>query len=196
MQVYAPVSGRVLKIQQQCEGVVAAGQPLLEIGDTQSLEIDTDVLSSDAIKIKPGMRVIFNRWGGEKPLQGQVRTVEPVGFTKVSALGVEEQRVLVISDITSSAEKWQNLGDGYRVEARFTLWEEKNILQIPASALFRIKDGWAVFVMENEKAKKRNVEVGKRNGLSAQIIKGLTEGEKVITHPDDTIEEGVSVKQR
>jgi HlyD family secretion protein len=196
VQVYAPVSGRVLKIQQQCEGVVAAGQPLLEIGDTQSLEIVTDVLSSDAIKVKPGMQVVFNRWGGEEPLQGQVRTVEPVGFTKVSALGVEEQRVLVVSDITSSAEKWQNLGDGYRVEARFVLWEEKNIMQIPASALFRIKDGWAVFVMENETARKRNIEVGKRNGLSAQIIKGLSEGEKVITHPDDTIEEGVTVKQR
>ena len=196
VQVYAPVSGRVLKIQQQCEGVVAAGQPLLEIGDTQSLEIVTDVLSSDAIKVKPGMQVVFNRWGGEEPLQGQVRTVEPVGFTKVSALGVEEQRVLVVSDITSSAEKWQNLGDGYRVEASFLLWEEKDILQIPASALFRIKDGWAIFVMANATARKRNVEVGKRNGLSAQIIKGLSEGEKVITHPDDTIEEGVTVKQR
>jgi HlyD family secretion protein len=196
VQVRAPVSGRVLKIQHQCAGVVSRGQPLLEIGDTQSLEIATDVLSSDAIKIKPGMRVIFNRWGGEKPLQGQVRTVEPVGFTKVSALGVEEQRVLVISDITSDAEQWQNLGDGYRVEARFILWEDKDILQIPASALFRIKDSWTVFTMENRKAKRRSVEVGKRNGLSAQIIKGLHESEKVITHPDNAIEEGVVVKQR
>jgi HlyD family secretion protein len=196
VQVRAPVSGRVLKIQHQCAGVVSRGQPLLEIGDTRSLEIATDVLSSDAIKIKPGMRVIFNRWGGEKPLQGQVRTVEPVGFTKVSALGVEEQRVLVISDITSDAEQWQNLGDGYRVEARFILWEDKDILQIPASALFRIKDSWTVFTMENRKAKRRSVEVGKRNGLSAQIIKGLHESEKVITHPDNAIEEGVVVKQR
>lgn len=194
--VRAPVSGRVLKIQQQCEGVVTPGQPLLELGDTQSLEIVTDVLSSDAIKVKPGMRVIFNRWGGEEPLQGQVRTVEPVGFTKVSALGVEEQRVLVISDITSDSKQWQNLGDGYRVEARFILWEENDILQIPASALFRVKDGWAVFVMENDKAKRRSVNVGKQNGLSAQIIKGLKGGEKVITHPDDTIEESIAVKQR
>ena len=194
--VRAPVSGRVLKIQQQCEGVVTPGQPLLELGDTQSLEIVTDVLSSDAIKVKPGMRVIFNRWGGEEPLQGQVRTVEPVGFTKVSALGVEEQRVLVISDITSDSKQWQNLGDGYRVEARFILWEENDILQIPASALFRVKDGWAVFVMENDKAKRRSVNVGKQNGLSAQIIKGLKGGEKVITHPDDTIEEDIAVKQR
>ena len=111
-------------------------------------------------------------------MQGQVRTGEPVGFTKVSALGVEEQRVLVISDITSDSKQWQNLGDGYRVEARFILWEENDILQIPASALFRVKDGWAVFVMENDKAKRRSVNVGKQNGLSAQIIKGLKGGEK------------------
>ncbi len=204
VQVRAPVSGRILKIQQQCAGVVAAGQPLLEIGDTRSLEIATEVLSPDAVKIKPGMRVIFNRWGGEKPLQGQVRTVEPVGFTKVSALGVEEQRVRIIADITSEEKQWRSLGDGYRVEARFILWEAKNILQIPGSALFRvnnhnqdpIKGGWAVFVMENEKASRRNVEIGKRNGLSAQIVRGLQKGEKVITHPDDSIEEGVAIKLR
>lgn len=196
VQVRAPVAGRVLKIQQQCQGVVSPGMSLLEIGDTRSLEIVTDVLSSDAIKIKPEMRVLFNRWGGEEPLQGQVRSIEPVGFTKVSALGVEEQRVLVISDITSDPKLWQNLGDGYRVEARFILWEDDGILQIPASALFRVNDGWAVFVMDNETAKRRLVGVGKRNGLSAQIVKGLAEGEKVITHPDDTIEEGVAVKPR
>ncbi len=196
VQVRAPVSGRILKIQQQCEGVVKPGQALLEIGDTRTLEIETEVLSSDAIKIKPGMRVIFNRWGGEEALLGQVRTVEPVGFTKVSALGVEEQRVLVISDITSAPDIWENLGDGYRVEARFILWEDDEVLQIPGSALFRENGGWAVFVSEAEKAKKRSIEIGRHNGLSAQVTKGLEEGEKVITHPDDTIEEGVRVKQR
>lgn len=196
VQVRAPVSGRVLKIHQECEGVVAAGQPLLEIGDTKALEIQTDVLSSDAVKIKPGMRVRFNRWGGEKPLEGQVKIIEPVGYTKVSALGVEEQRVLVISDITSQDSQWQTLGDGYRVEAEFILWEADNILQIPASALFRLNNGWAVFVMENEKAKRRTVRVGQRNGLSAQILEGLSKGEQVITHPDDSIEDGVSVVLR
>lgn len=196
VQVRAPVSGSVLKIHQECEGVVDAGHPLLEIGDTRSLEIETDVLSSDAVKIKPGMRVMFERWGGEIPLEGRVRIVEPVGFTKVSALGVEEQRVLVISDITSSTEQWHNLGHGYRVEARFILWENNDVLQIPASALFRFDDGWAVFVMNNDKAQRRTVEVGQHNGLSAQILAGLSEGEKVITHPDDTIEEGVLVKRR
>ena len=142
------------------------------------------------------MRVLFDRWGGEKPLEGRVRNVEPVGFTKVSALGVEEQRVLVISDITSDSEKWQSLGDGYRVEARFILWENDNVLQIPASALFRFDDGWAVFVIENDKAARRIVKVGERNGLSARILEGLQKGEEVITHPDDSIEDGVAVKRR
>ena len=196
VQVRAPITGRLLKIRQKCEGVVAAGQLLLEIGDTRSLEIETDVLSADAVKIKPGMRVEYHRWGGEKPLEGQVRIVEPVGFTKVSALGVEEQRVLVISDITSEPTQWQSLGDGYRVEAEFILWEADDVLQIPSSALFRLNDSWAVFVVENEKAIRRMVKVGQRNGLSAQILEGITEGEKVITHPDNTIEDQVRVKQR
>jgi HlyD family secretion protein len=125
-----------------------------------------------------------------------VRTVEPVGFTKVSALGVEEQRVLVIADITSDPAEWQDLGDGYRVESEFILWESDDVLQIPASALFRYNDGWAVFVMINDKAVRRAVKVGKRNGLSAQILEGLAAGEQVITHPDNTIDDGVPVKPR
>jgi len=196
VQVRSPINGRLLAIHQECEGVVASGQPLLVVGDTRSLEVETDVLSADAVKIKPGMRVEFHRWGGEKPLQGKVRTVEPVGFTKISALGVEEQRVLVISDITSEPVQWESLGDGYRVEAEFILWQSDDVLQIPASALFRFNDGWALFVMQNAKAIRREVKVGQRNGLSAEILEGLTEGEMVITHPDNTIEDGVAVKQR
>ena len=125
-----------------------------------------------------------------------MRRVEPVGFTKISALGVEEQRVLIISDITSDAERWQTLGDGYRVESRFILWENEDVLQIPASALFRVDDQWALFVMDDDKAKRRRVEVGQRNGLSAEILNGLAEGEFVITHPDKTIEDGMGVKRR
>ena len=154
------------------------------------------MLSADAVKIKPCLRVEFHRWGGEKPLQGHVRTVEPVGFTKISALGVDEQRVLVISDITSDPTQWQGLGDGYRVEAEFILWQSDDVLQIPASALFRFNDGWALFVMHNAKAIRREVKVGQRNGLSAEILEGLTEGEILITHPDNTIEDGVAVKKR
>jgi HlyD family secretion protein len=196
VRVAAPVTGRILKLHQECEGVVERGQPLLEIGDTRSLEIATDVVSADAVKIEPGMPVLYERWGGDKPLTGLVRRVEPVGFTKISALGVEEQRVLVISDITSDAEQWQTLGDGYRVESRFILWENEDVLQIPASALFRLGDRWALFVMEDDKAKRRVVKVGRRNGLSAQILDGLAEGEAVITHPDKTIEDGIGVKRR
>jgi HlyD family secretion protein len=196
VQVRSPIDGRLLAIHQECEGVVSAGQPLLVVGDTRSLEVETDVLSADAVKIKPGMRVEFHRWGGEKPLQGKVRTVEPVGFTKISALGVEEQRVLVISDITSDLAEWESLGDGYRVEAEFILWQSDDVLQIPASTLFRFNDGWALFVIDNAKAIRREVKVGQRNGLSAEILEGLAEGEMVITHPDNTIEDGVAVKQR
>ena len=155
-----------------------------------------DVLSADAVKIKPGMKVVFDRWGGDEPLDGVVRVVEPVGFTKVSALGVEEQRVLVISDFTSPPERWRRLGDGYRVEARFLLWHEEEVLQVPASSLFRHKEGWSLFVMEGGHAKRREIQVGQRNGLVAQILEGVEEGERVINHPSDAVEDGRSVRER
>jgi HlyD family secretion protein len=142
------------------------------------------------------MQVLFERWGGEQPLQGVVRMVEPVGFTKFSALGVEEQRVLIISDFTSPVEEWQRLGDGYRVEAKFVLWHEENVLQVPASSLFRYREGWAVFVVDNHRARRREVEVGQRNGLAAQISVGLEEGDTVINHPSDEVEDGVRVEAR
>jgi HlyD family secretion protein len=194
--VLSPVNGRILKLVRECEGPVRTGEPLLEVGDPAALEVEVDVLSADAVKIKPGMRVLFDRWGGEQPLEGIVRIIEPVGFTKFSALGVEEQRVLIISDFTSPAEQWQRLGDGYRVEARFILWHEDNILQVPASSLFRFYDGWAVFVIEGKRAKRREVNVGQRNGLSAQIIEGLTAGETVINHPGDEVGDGTRIKPR
>jgi len=194
--IKTPVNGSVLKINHESEGVVREGQALMEIGDTRALEIEVDVLSADAVKIRRGTPVLFERWGGDKPLKGKVRIAEPAGFTKISALGVEEQRVLVISDIVSPPEEWTQLGDGYRIEARFILWEDDNVLQVPASALFRYEDGWAVFVMENKKAHLRIVQIGYRNGLGAQIISGLVEGDKVIPHPDSSIEDGTSVRIR
>ncbi len=196
VDILAPVAGRVLRVLQECEAVVSAGQPLLEIGDTSSLEVETDVLSADAVRIKPGMPVMYERWGGDEPLEGRVRRIEPVGFTKVSALGVEEQRVLVISNFTLDAAHGQPLGDGYRVESRFILWEGEDILQIPASALFRVKDGWAVFVVQGGKARQRAVKLGQRNGLAAQVLEGLVEGEGVVSHPDDALVDGVAVRQR
>ncbi len=153
-------------------------------------------MSADAVRIGAGTRVLFERWGGVGTLEGVVRVVEPAGFTKVSALGVEEQRVWVIVAFTSPPAQWQRLGDAYRIEASFIVWEASDILQIPASALFRDGDGWAAFAVEHDKAAKRRVEVGQRNGLDAQVITGLHEGEQVIVHPDDRVKNGVRVAAR
>jgi len=139
---------------------------------------------------------LFERWGGNAPLEGQVRRIEPVAFTKISALGVEEQRVFIIADFVSAPERWQRLGDGYRVEARFILWEGDNILQIPANALFRYENGWAVFTVVEETVQRRRVTVGHRSGLIAEIIEGVKAGEIVITHPSDAVKEGVKVRRR
>lgn len=194
--VRAPVAGRVLKIAHKSEGTVATGQPLIEIGDPRALEVEVDLLSADAVRLHPGTRVVFERWGGEGALEGVVRVIEPAGFTKVSALGVEEQRVWVIVAFTSAPAQWQRLGDGYRVEASFILWEENDVLQIPASALFRDGDGWAAFAVEQGKAVKRRVEIGQRSGLSTQVVSGIKAGEQVIVHPDDRVREGGHVAAR
>ncbi len=194
--VRSPVAGSVLKIPHKSEGHVGTGQALLEIGDPRELEVEVDVLSADAVRIAQGTRVLFERWGGERALEGAVRLIEPAGFTKVSALGVEEQRVWVIVAFTSPRAQWQRLGDGYRVEATFILWEGKDVLQIPASALFREGSGWAAFVAENGNAVKHRVEIGQRNGLSAQVLSGIREGEQVIVHPDDRVRDGASVTAR
>ena len=169
---------------------------MLEIGDSKNLEVRVELLSSDAVRIKKGGVVLFKRWGGEGTLTGMVRIVEPAGFTKVSSLGVEEQRVLVIADITSPPETWRLLGDGYRLEAHFVVWEGKDILQIPASGLFRSGEEWAVFVEDNGKARQRTLEIGQRNGLTAEIISGLREKERVVAHPDDSIKNGTSIRPR
>ena len=169
---------------------------MLEVGDPGRLEVEVDVLSADAVRIHPGTPVRFERWGGEVPLEGKVRVVEPVGFTKISALGVEEQRVLVIVDFTSPRERWRKIGDGYRLEASFILWEEKDVLQVPAGAVFRSGDRFAVYVVEKGRAKVRQVEVGKRNGLAAQVLSGVAEGETVVLHPGDTVSDGRKVRPR
>jgi HlyD family secretion protein len=196
VMVRTPVGGSVLKIHHKSEGVVPSGEPLIDIGDPQKIEVEVEVLSRDAVKIRPGTAVLFKRWGGDKDLMGKVRVVEPEGFTKISSLGVEEQRVLAIVDITSTDESLARLGDGYRVEASFILWEDAQVLQVPASALFRKQDGWAVFVIANGRAHLREVQVGQRTGLAAEILSGLSEGEAVVAHPDSTIEDGVRVRSR
>ncbi|MCD6705815.1 MAG: HlyD family efflux transporter periplasmic adaptor subunit [Thiobacillus sp.] len=196
VQVRAPVAARILKLLHESEGAVAAGQPLLEIGDPASLEVEVEVLSTHAVKIAPGSKVILDRWGGERPVEGRVRVVEPSGFTKISALGVEEQRVRVIVDFSSPREAWARLGDGYRVEARFVLWEGRDVLQLPTSALFRHGEGWAAFVLDGRRARLAPVELGQRGGLATQVAAGLKAGDRVVAHPDETIEDGVRVKPR
>ncbi len=194
--VRAPIDGRILRIEHECDGPVRTGEPLFEVGDPAWLEVEVDVLSADAVRIRPGQPVRFDRWGGDQPLHGRVRTVEPVGFTKTSALGVEEQRVLVISDFTSPPRDWARLGDGYRVEAQFVLWQNDDVLQVPASSLFRYRDGWALFAIEDDRARRREVRVGQRTGLVAQILAGVDAGEAVVVHPSDAVEDGRRVRRR
>jgi HlyD family secretion protein len=195
--VSTPITGNIFRIYKESEGAVNVGEPLMEIGNSKNLEIRVEVLSSDAVKIRKGTTMFLKRWGGEETLEGVVRVVEPSGFTKISSLGVEEQRVLIIADITSPAEMWRSLGDGYRLEAHFVVWEGDNILQVPTSSLFRVgKDDWAVFVEENGKARQRIVKIGQRNGLAAEITTGVKEKEKVIAHPDDSVKDGTKIKPR
>jgi len=194
--VKAPINGRVLRLLQESESVLSAGAPLLEVGDPTKLEIVADLLSSDAVKIKAGNAVIIEQWGGETPLKGKVRLIEPFGFTKISALGLEEQRVNVIIDFTSTREEWLSLGHGYRVETRVVIHDRRNVLKVPISALFRTKESWTVFVNDGGKAITRIVELGQRNNIEAEIVAGLKEGEQVILHPSDRITDGISLASR
>jgi HlyD family secretion protein len=194
--LYAPETGRILTVHRKSEGFVNPGEPLMEIGDIDRLEIVVEVLSQDAVRIRPGNRVVIDQWGGDTPLEAVVSRIEPWGFTKVSALGVEEQRVKVIAKLVSPWETRTQLGSGYRVLARFIIWEGDNILQVPTSALFRIQDEWSVFVVENNMAVRKNVTLGHRAGLAAQVLGGLTEGDRVIVHPDSAINHGTRVDPR
>lgn len=196
VQVRAPADAHLLKLLQESEGAVAAGQPLLEIGDPESLEVEVEVLSTHAVRIAPGSKVILDRWGGEQAVEGRVRVVEPSGFTKVSALGVEEQRVRVIVDFASPREAWARLGDGYRVEARFVLWEGQDVLQVPTSALFRNGGGWAAFAVDGRRVRMKPVEIGQRAGLATQVLSGLAAGDRVVAHPDETVRDGARVRPR
>ena len=216
--VVAPVSGRVLRVVRESAGVVTPGEPLLEIGDPRDLEIVVDLLSADAVRVEAGQEALIEQWGGGDVLHGRVRRVEPYGFTKVSALGIEEQRVNVILDFTDPPEKWQRLGHGYRVETRIVLWRGDDVVKLPLSALFRGdngvqhgKDGaatgdaaqreiaaadWAVFVEKKGHARLRRVSRGHSNGLEVEITQGLEPGEKVVLHPSDRVVEGVGVESR
>lgn len=192
--IRSPVNGRLLSINHKSEGIIQAGTPILEIGDPLNLEVKADLLSTDAVQVQQGTPVRIKRWGSDKVLEGVVRVVEPSGYTRISALGVEEQRVPVIVDILSPREQWATLGDGFRVVVEFIIWQGEDVLQVPSSALFRTADKWALFVVEDNRATLRSVEVGNQSGLYSQITEGLDEGERVITHPDERIEDGIRIK--
>jgi HlyD family secretion protein len=194
--ILSPVNGRILRVINESEGVVPAGEPLLEIGDAADLEIVVDLLSADAVRVSSGQRVIIEGWGGDQPLEGEVRRVEPFGFTKVSALGIEEQRVNVIIDITTPQDAWARLGHGYQVNLSIVLWERNDIIALPLTALFRVDDRWAVFVDDDGIAQPRLVKIGRRNGLEAEIIDGLEVGERIVLYPGDAVVEGARISER
>lgn len=195
-EVPAPVDGVVLRVFQESATVVTPGSRLLEIGDPTDLECEVDVLSTDAVGIMPGQRVFFERWGGPGLLEGRVRVREPSGYTKISALGVEEQRVNIIIDLTDPPEARPSLGDGYRVEARIVTWEGKGLLKVPSGALFRREGEWTVFRIEEGQARICPVKVGHNNGLETEILAGLSEGDQLVMHPSDKIADGVVVRER
>jgi HlyD family secretion protein len=186
----SPVDGQVLRVPEKSERVVSAGTELLQIGDARQLEIVVDVLSTDAVKVHPGAAMLIDEWGGPTPLSARVRVVEPSGFKKVSALGVEEQRVNIIGDFAEGAA---TLGDGFRIEARIIVAERNDVLTLPTSALFRRQDQWMVFTLDGGRARRRAVQIGERNQNVVELLGGLDDGAPVILHPSDQVDEGVRV---
>jgi len=194
-ELKAPSNGRVLRVFEENARVITAGAPLLEIGDPADLEIVIEVLSRDGAAISPGTKVELEQWGGGEPLAARVRLVEPAAFTKVSALGVEEQRVNVIADLLTPPEQRRSVGDNFRVEARIIVWETNDALKVPAGALFRRGDQWAIFVVANGRGQLRSVKVGRSSGTETQILDGLKAGDQVILYPGSRVHDGQRVKQ-
>ncbi len=193
LEVRAPASGRILRVFEESARPVTAGLPLVEIGDPSDLEVVIEVLSRDGAAMGPGTRVELEQWGGSEPLAARVRLVEPAAFTKISALGVEEQRVNVIADLLSPPEQRRNLGDQFRVEARIIMWEADNVLKVPGGALFRRGQEWAAFVVEAGRAQLRPVKAGRSSGAEVQVLDGLKEGEELILYPGDRVKDGIRV---
>ncbi len=191
IEVHSPVEGQVLRVPERSRRVVTAGEPLLIVSNASDIELVIEVLSADAVKISPGDPVIVDDWGGDQPLHGKVRVVEPSGFTRISALGIEEQRVNVIADLDQTPS---SLGDGYRIEARIVVWENGDVLRVPVSALFRNGQDWNVFVVEGGHARVRTVRIGHRNSEVAEVTDGLKKGDVVITHPGNDVSDGAKVK--
>lgn len=193
LEIHSPVDGKVFRVIQESAAVVTPGQSLIEIGNPRELEIEIDVLSADAAQIVPGTKVLLEHWGGAKPLNARVRLVEPSGFTKISALGVEEQRVNVIADIQEPTERLSNLGDAFRVEARVLVWESPDTIRVPSGALFRHGENWAVFAIKQHRAELRTVSIGHNNGQEAEVLSGLSPDDEVVAYPSDNVRHGTRV---
>lgn len=191
LSLRSPVAGRVLRVAEKSERVVPAGTPVLILGDPSKIEVITDVLTTDAVNVKPGSLVYLEGWGGDHLLRARVRLIEPAGFTKISALGVEEKRVNVIADFVDSPD---GLADGYRVETRIVTWQGQDVLKIPGSAAFREGETWRVFVIERGRAHRKTVRIGHRNQTEVEILQGLTEGQEVILHPSNQLKDGARVR--
>lgn len=196
LRVIAPTRGTVLRVLRRDAGLVAAGTQLLELGDPQQTEVVADVLTRDAVKIEPGARVVIHGWGRNVRLEGHVHRIEPSAFERLSALGVQEQRVNVIIHIEADRQLWRALGDGYRVEVSIVTWQGNDVLTVPASSVFRQGNSWAVFAIAGGKARLTPIEIGHRNPTRVEVTKGLSAGTEVVLHPSDQIRDGVGVRKR
>ena len=196
IEVKSPVSGRVLKVMQESETVVTPGSQILENGEPGDIEIEAEILSRDAVAIQPGDAVEVEQWGGETPLKGRVRRIEPAAFTKISALGVEEQRVVVLTDLLELPAAAKSLGDRYRVEVRVAVWHTDEALIVPAGALFREGNIWKTYVFREGTARLTAIGAGHSDGRFTEVLSGLTAGDEVLLHPPDTVKDGISVIKR
>jgi HlyD family secretion protein len=191
--IVSPIAGRVLRVVQSSSGMVLPSTPLVEVGDPTELEVVADVLTEDAVRITPGAKVILDRWGGPWPLAAHVSVIEPSAFTRLSALGVEEQRVSVVIDFDEPLERRSELGDGYRVEAHIVTWQKDDVMVVPSSAVFRQKDGWATFVAAQGRARLQMLGIGHRSASDVEVTSGLSAGDQVVIHPSDKVEDGVRI---
>lgn len=196
VEVTSPVSGRVLNVMQESETVVSPGTPILEIGDPTDIEIEAEILSRDAVAMRPSDSVEIEQWGGDSTLKARLRRIEPAAFTKISALGVEEQRVYVLSDLVDPPEAAKALGDRYRVEVRVAVWHSDDVLVVPAGALFREGNAWKTYLYRDEKAVLTTIEAGHTDGRQTEVLSGLNAGDKVLLHPPDTVKDGTKVVER
>jgi HlyD family secretion protein len=192
-EIVAPTSGQVLRVLRESEGVLTAGTSIIEVGDPSVLEVAADLLTVEAVRLRPGMPAYIDHWGGPRALEARVRSVEPSGFTKVSALGVEEQRVRVLLDLTAPPSEWRTLGDNFRVEVHVVAWHADSVLRLPAAALFRRGDAWSAFFISDGKVHARKLEIGEQSPEQAEVRGGARDGEEVVLRPGESLRDGMRV---